>query len=594
MPYVAPVKEMVFLLKQIVALDAVSCLPSCQDATLDVAQSVLEESARLTEQIVTPLNTVAEKQPPVFNGISVSTPSGFKEAFQAYVSGGWQGLPHEAQFGGQGLPKSIATGCYEMLHSASMAFALCPMLTDAAIEALITAGSKQQQEMYLPPLLDGRWTGTMNLTEPQAGSDLAMIRSKAVNQPDGSYLLSGTKIFITYGDHDYTENIIHMVLARTPDAPEGVKGISLFLVPKFLVNNDGSLGERNEVTCVSIEHKMGIHGSPTCVLVYGEKQGAVAYLVGEENRGLEYMFIMMNAARFAVGVQGIGVAERAYQQAVGYAKERIQGRDLLSKSNEPAPIIQHPDVRRMLMWMRANIEGARALSFLAAGYADRSKFIENEDERAHYKSLYEFCVPLVKGWSTEMAVDVSSQALQVYGGMGYIEETGIAQLYRDARITTIYEGTTAIQANDFVGRKTARDAGAVAGQFVKQIRQTIGFLQTNTELSDVAIRLQAGTDDFEAVVAFIVANAKSRVGAVFSGSVPYLKLAGIVLCAWQMAQSALAAVQMKTAGDDVLFAEAKIATARFYLQHILPQTASFKVAIIEGADAVMALNVNSF
>lgn len=594
MPYLAPVKEMVFLLKQIVNLDEIANLPHCQDATTDVAQAVLEESARLTEQVITPLNTVAEKNPPIFKDARVITSPGFKEAFSAYANGGWQGLPHEAQFGGQGLPKSIATGCYEMLHSASMAFALCPMLTDAAIEALITAGSKQQQDLYLPPLLDGRWTGTMNLTEPQAGSDLAMIRAKAVKQEDGSYRLTGTKIFITYGDHDYTENIIHMVLARTPDAPEGVKGISLFLVPKILVNSDGSLGERNEVACVSIEHKMGIHGSPTCVLQYGEQQGAVAYLVGEENRGLEYMFIMMNAARFAVGVQGIGVAERAYQHAVAYAKDRVQGRGLTAKSSEPIAIIHHPDVRRMLMWMRANIEGARALSFLAAGYADRAKFVEHDDDRSYYKGLYEFCVPLVKAWSTEMAVDVSSQALQVHGGMGYIEETGIAQLFRDARITTIYEGTTAIQANDLVGRKTARDAGKVAGQLVEKMNQTIAALRKNTELQDLADRLQAGVVDFEAAVAFVVSHSKTHVNQVFAGSVPYLKLAGITLCAWQMAQSALAAYQMKLANDDVAFANTKMATAKFYLQHILPQTSALKIALVEGGDSVMSLDVDAF
>jgi butyryl-CoA dehydrogenase len=360
------------------------------------------------------------------------------------------------------------------------------------------------------------------------------------------------------------------------------------------VNPDGSLAERNEVACVSIEHKMGIHGSPTCVLQYGEQRGAVAYLVGEENRGLEYMFIMMNAARFAVGIQGIGVAERAYQHAVAYAKDRVQGRSLTAKSNEPVAIIHHPDVRRMLMWMRANIEGARALSFLAAGYADRAKFVEHDDDRSYYKGLYEFCVPLVKGWGTEMAVDVSSQALQIYGGMGYIEETGIAQLFRDARITTIYEGTTAIQANDFVGRKTARDAGKVASQLVEKIHQTIAELRKNTQLQGLADRLQAGVVDFEAAVAFVVEHTKTQTSLVFAGSVPYLKLVGITLCAWQMAQSALAAYQMKMANDDLAFADAKTKTARFYLQHILPQTSSLKVAIVEGGDSVMALDVDAF
>jgi alkylation response protein AidB-like acyl-CoA dehydrogenase len=594
MPYNAPIKDMLFLLEHLVGIEQLQKYSTCDEASLETSAAVLEESARFTQEVVAPLNAVSDQNGAILRDGVVLTSPKFKNTFSQYVQGGWQGLPHEAEFGGQGLPKSLATGCHEMLHSASMSFALCPMLTDAAIEALITAGTPEQQSIYLPPLLDGRWTGTMNLTEPQAGSDLAMLRAKAVKQPEGSYRLSGTKIFITYGDHDYTDNIIHMVLARTPDAPEGVKGISLFLVPKFLVNPNGSLGARNEVTCVSLEHKLGIHGSPTCVLQYGENQGAVAYLVGEENRGLEYMFIMMNAARFAVGVQGIGVAERAYQHAVAYAKERTQGRDLSAKDPNPVPIIRHPDVRRMLMWMKANIEGARALAFVVAGYADLAKHHDHEDERAYYRSLYEFCVPLVKGWSTEMAVDVASQAVQVHGGMGYIEETGIAQLFRDARITTIYEGTTAIQANDFVGRKTAKDEGKIAEFFIKQIRTTILALQKSTTLNRLADPLEAAVSDFEMCVRYVVANAKTQTKEVFSGSVPYLKLSGILLSAWQMARAAVVAEECIKSQGNIDFLQAKINTATFYIQHILPQTTALRVAILTGGNSVMSMDEGMF
>jgi butyryl-CoA dehydrogenase len=483
-----------------------------------------------------------------------------------------------------------------MLNSASISFALCPLLTDGAIEALLTAGSDEQKAIYLENLISGKWTGTMNLTEPQAGSDLAMVRSRAVPQGDGTYKIFGTKIFITYGEHDMAENIVHLVLARTPDAPEGVKGISLFIVPKFLVNADGSLGARNDAHCVSIEHKLGIKASPTAVLQFGDHGGAIGTLVGEENRGLEYMFIMMNAARFGVGMQGIGVAERAYQKAVQYAKDRVQSRDLAGSAG-PVAIINHPDVRRMLMSMRAQTEGARALAYVAAGLSDIAHHHADEATRKANQAVYEYLVPIVKGWSTEMSLDVTSTGVQVHGGMGFIEETGAAQHYRDAKILTIYEGTTAIQANDLVGRKTARDGGATAKALIARIRETeVALAATNQpELLAIQKQLAAGSAALEDVVAYVVANFKQDIKGVFAGSVPYLKLAGIVLGGWQMARAALIAQQkLQSASGDAAFYQAKIATARFFADHILSAAQGLRSAIVDGSAGVLALNEDQF
>jgi 3-(methylthio)propanoyl-CoA dehydrogenase len=473
---------------------------------------------------------------------------------------------------------------------------LCPLLTDGAIEALMTAGTDEQKSIYLENLISGKWTGTMNLTEPQAGSDLAQVRTRAVPQGDGTYKISGTKIFITYGEHDMAENIIHLVLARTPDAPEGVKGISLFVVPKFMVNKDGSLGERNDVHCVSIEHKLGIKASPTAVLQFGDHGGAIGTLVGEENRGLEYMFIMMNAARFAVGMQGVGVAERAYQKAVEYARERQQSRDLAGSSG-PVAIIHHPDVRRMLMSMRAHTEAARALSYVTAAAYDAAHHHADETVRKINHAFYEYMVPIVKGWSTEMSIDVASNGVQVHGGMGFIEETGAAQYYRDARILTIYEGTTAIQANDLIGRKTVRDGGATAKGILAQVRKTEEELSayTSGDLAAIRNQLAAGSKALEEVVGYVVANMKSDIKGVFAGSVLYLKLAGVVLGGWQMARAALIAERKLKAGEgDTRFYQAKIATARFFADHILSQAAGYRAAIVDGSAGVLALAEDQF
>ncbi len=596
MSYQAPIKDMLFVLNELAGLQEVSQLPGCEDATSDTVEAVLEENAKFCGEVVAPLNKPSDQEPSFWHDGQVTTSAGFKVAFQAFAESGWQGIGHPAEFGGQGLPKLVGTPCTEMLNAASISFALVALLTDGAIEALLTAGSEEQKATFLEPLITGKWTGTMNLTEPQAGSDLAAVRTRAVPQPDGTYKIFGTKIFITYGEHDMAENIIHLVLARTPDAPPGVKGISLFIVPKFLINADGTPGARNDAHCVSIEHKLGIKASPTAVLQFGDNGGAIGTLVGEENRGLEYMFIMMNAARFGVGMQGIGLAERAYQQAVAFAKDRVQSRDLAGSAG-PVAIIHHPDVRRMLMSMRAQTEAARALAYVGAGISDIAHHHADEATRKANLAVYEYLVPVIKGWSTEMSENVARDGVQVHGGMGFIEETGAAQHYRDAKILTIYEGTTAIQANDLVGRKTVRDGGAVAKSIIAQVRETQGALAEVQGADFAAIRkqLEAGSAALEEVVDFVVANVKSDIKGVFAGSVLYLKLAGIVLGGWQMARAALVAQRKLDAGEgDAAFLRAKIATARFFADHILSGASGLRSAIVEGSAGVLALDVEQF
>lgn len=596
MSYVAPLKDMLFVMNELAGLSKVNALPGCEDASPETVEAVLEENAKFCAEVVAPLNFTGDKEPSFWHDGNVTTSKGFKEAFKAFGEAGWQGVQHPVEFGGQGLPKLVATPCIEMLNSANLSFALCPLLTDGAIEALMTAGTDAQKQTYLANLISGKWTGTMNLTEPQAGSDLSLVRTRAVPQGDGTYKVFGTKIYITYGEHDMAENIIHLVLARTPNAPEGVKGISLFIVPKFLVNADGSLGARNDAHCVSIEHKLGIKASPTAVLQFGDHGGAIGTLVGEENRGLEYMFIMMNAARFAVGMQGVGVAERAYQKAVQYAKERVQSRDLTG-SPGPVTIIHQPDVRRMLMSMRAQTEAARALSYVTAAASDAAHHHPDEATRKTNQAFYEFMVPIVKGWSTELSIDVTSTGVQVHGGMGFIEETGAAQYYRDARILPIYEGTTAIQANDLVGRKTVRDGGATAKGILAQVRQTEEELAAYNagDLAAIRNQLAAGSRALEDVVTFVATNVKSDIKGVFAGSVPYLKLAGIVLGGWQMARAALIAERKLKAGEgDAKFYQAKITTARFFAEHFLSQASGYRAAIVEGSSGVLALTEEQF
>ncbi|WP_296507777.1 acyl-CoA dehydrogenase [Rhodoferax sp.] len=596
MSYVAPVKDMLFNIQHLANIEQIAQLPGFEDAGLDTAQAVLEESAKFTEGVLSPLNWEGDKNPSSWkDGVVTSTP-GFKEAFKQFTDGGWQGLQHPTDFGGQGLPKTIGAACGEMVNSANMSFALCPLLSDGAIEALLTAGSDELKATYLENLVSGKWTGTMNLTEPQAGSDLAAVRSRAEPQADGSYKVFGTKIYITWGEHDMAENIVHLVLARVTGAPEGVKGISLFVVPKFMVNPDGSLGARNDVHCVSIEHKMGIKASPTAVLQYGDHGGAIGYLVGQENRGLEYMFIMMNAARYGVGVQGIAIAERAYQKAVQFSKDRVQSRPVDGSMPAAAPIIHHPDVRRMLMTMRAYTEGCRALASTAASAYDAAHHHTDPEARKQNQAFYEFMVPLVKGYSTEMSLEVTSLGVQVHGGMGFIEETGAAQYYRDAKILTIYEGTTAIQANDLVGRKTSRDGGQIAKAIAAQVEATEAELMASgsTHALAVASRLKSARLAFVDVVEFVAGNTKANPNAVFAGSVPYLMLAGNLMAGWQLGRSLLVAQQEIAQGHDVQFMEAKITTTRFYADHILSKASGLRDSIVEGAESVTALPLDAF
>ena len=596
MSYTAPIKDMLFAMEHLAHLDQVAQIPGFEDAGLETAQAVLEESAKLCEGVVEPLNIPGDTQPSSFEGGKVTTTPGFKEAYQQFVEGGWQGLQHPAAYGGQGLPKTIGAACVEMLNSSNISFALCPLLTDGAIEALLTAGSDDLKATYLEKLITGEWTGSMNLTEPQAGSDLALVRTRAEPQPDGSYKVFGTKIFITYGEHDMADNIVHLVLARVAGAPEGVKGISLFVVPKFLVNADGSLGARNDVHCVSIEHKMGIKASPTAVLQYGDHGGAVGYLVGEENRGLEYMFIMMNAARYGVGMQGIGVSERAYQRAVQYARDRVQSRPVDGSVAGSAAIIHHPDVRRMLMTMRATTEACRAMATTAAAAYDAAHHHPDAEVRKANAEFYEFMVPLVKGYSTEMSLEVTSLGVQVHGGMGFIEETGAAQYYRDAKILTIYEGTTAIQANDLVGRKTARDGGKNARDIAAQIAKTEEQLRASCTAAAqaMALRLQAARAAFLDVVDFVAGKAKASPNAVYAGSVPYLMLTGNLVAGWQMGRALLVAQDKLAQGEDVAFMQAKVATAQFYAEHILTRTTSLRDSILAGGDSACALALDAF
>ena len=596
MSYIAPIKDMVFNMEHLAGLEHVAQIPEFEDMGVETAQAVLEECAKLNESVLVPLNWEGDKNPSFFKDGHVTTTPGFKEAYQQYCEGGWQSLQHPADFGGQGLPKTIGAACGEMLNSANMSFALCPMLTDGAIEALLTAGSDELKATYLEKLISGEWTGTMNLTEPQAGSDLAAVRTRAEPQADGTYKVFGTKIYITYGEHDMAENIVHLVLARVQGAPEGVKGISLFVVPKFMVNKDGSLGARNDVHCVSIEHKMGIKASPTAVLQYGDHGGAVGFLVGEENRGLEYMFIMMNAARYAVGVQGVAIAERAYQKAVTFSRDRVQSRPVDGSMKTSAPIIHHPDVRRMLMTMRAYTEGCRAMATVAAAAYDASHHHPDADTRKDNLAFYEFLVPLVKGFSTEMSLEVTSLGVQVHGGMGFIEETGAAQYYRDAKILTIYEGTTAIQANDLIGRKTGRDGGQTAKAIAAQIANTEAELlksgSANTKA--VAARLKVAREAFLDVVDFVVSGAKASPNAVFAGSVPYLMLTGNLVAGWQMGRALLAAEAELAKGNDAVFMQSKITTARFYADHILTKLPGMRDSIVDGADSVTELALDAF
>jgi len=594
--YRAPLRDMQFALRELAGIAEIAALPGCEE-TLDVLDSVLEEAAAFAAGVLDPLNRVGDTAGCTWKDGAVTTPPGFKEAYKKFADAGWIGLPVPPEYGGQGLPQMLLGPTLEMWNAANIGFANGPLLNQGAIEAIELVGSERQKQRFIPNLVSGKWTGTMCLTEPQAGSDLAQVRARAVPEGD-HHRISGTKIFITFGEHDMAENIIHLVLARLPDAPEGTKGISLFIVPKFLVNDDGSLGERNDVVCASIEHKLGINGNPTCTLNYGEKgAGAVGYLVGEPNRGLEYMFIMMNAARFSVGVQGIALADRAYQSALEYAKERIQGRDLKPGSRAPEAIIKHPDVRRMLMLQKATIEAMRGLAYVTAASLDLASRHPDDRVRKENKAFVELMIPVVKGWCTENAVDLCSTALQVFGGMGYIEETGIAQQYRDVRIIPIYEGTTGIQALDLVGRKLLRDMGATATRVGKQMDAVAKECAAHADpaVKRIGESLARGLAALNEASQSIGMSAMGDLHRAFACSVPYLRLWGTVAGGWQMARAAKISADKIAAGDaDSEFYKAKLATAAFYATHVLSQAAGYRAQVVEGAADVMTLSDAQF
>ena len=592
--YAAPLKDMQFVLEHVVGLEQVNTLPGWEDVTLDVVEAILAEAGKLAAEVLSPLNSTGDREGATHAGDAVTMPKGFKEAYRQFAEAGWGNIQSPTEYGGQGLPHLIATPVEEMWGSANLAFKLCPMLTQGAIEAIHHVGPDELRKRYLPKMVSGEWTGTMNLTEPQAGSDLSLVRTKATPQGDGTYRLKGQKIFITYGEHDYTENIVHLVLARIEGAPEGVKGISLFVVPKFIPKADGSPGARNDVKCVSIEHKLGIHASPTAVMLYGEKEGAVGYLVGEAHRGLEYMFIMMNAARLSVGLEGVAISERAYQRALAWSRERLQGRVVGGNGARTAPIVHHPDVKRMLLTMKSLTEAMRALAYWTSALLDRARKHPDDAERRRCQAMVDLLIPVVKGWSTETGIEIASLGVQVHGGMGFIEETGAAQHLRDARITTIYEGTTGIQANDLVGRKVGREQGRTAFALIGQMEALVESARKdggdNVHVKALAGRFASAVASMKEATQWIVETYGANPAAVAAGSVYYLKIAGITFGGWMMLRSAqIAARQLAANEGDSAFLRGKLLTARFYGDHILAQASGLASAATVGAESVLAV-----
>ncbi|MCY3750923.1 MAG: acyl-CoA dehydrogenase [Gammaproteobacteria bacterium] len=586
--YAAPTRDMRFVLNELAGLPDVNQLPGFEEATAETVDAVLEEAGKFAAEVLAPLNRPGDIAGAKFNDAGVMPPEGFKDAYRAFVDSGWTSLPFETEFGGQGLPELVAAATNEIWQSANMGFALCPMLTEGCAVALGIHGSHDMKAIFLPKLVSGEWTGTMNLTEPQAGSDLAEIRTRAVPNGD-TYLISGRKIFITWGDHDFTDNILHLVLARLPDAPPGIKGISLFLVPKYMVNADGSTGRRNDVHPVSIEHKLGIHSSPTCVMSYGDNGGAHGYLVGAEHDGIACMFTMMNHARLSVGIQGLSISERAYQQALAYAKEREQGRK--PGQSGRARIIQHADVRRMLMLMKAGCEAMRAVAYVTATSLDH---MNRSPDSGNHSERFALLTPVVKGWSTELAQEITSLGVQVHGGMGYIEETGAAQHFRDARITSIYEGTSGIQAQDLVGRKIIRDDGKAIRELIGEIRQTTADL-SDADAGQAVIKraLDDATGKLAQATDWLLSNYRDDPDAPGSAAINYLMLMGYVCGGWQMARAAMIAAQKSASSDDEFY-RSKIVTARFYAEHYLPRTGGHFSAIRAGSGTIMALDEGQF
>ncbi|HXV10211.1 MAG TPA: acyl-CoA dehydrogenase [Burkholderiales bacterium] len=593
--YAAPLKDMLFAIREIAGLAEVTALPGCEDATPELVGQVLEEAGKFAREVLDPINRQGDQEGAKLVDGAVTAPRGFKDAYRQFTAAGWNALGGRTEYGGQGLPHVVAMPVQEIWNGACVSFCIAPMLTAGVLEALGIHGSPGQKKLYFPRLTSGEWCGTMNLTEPQAGSDLSAVRTRAVLEGD-HYRIHGTKIFITWGEHDMADNIVHLVLARTPDAPEGVKGISLFIVPKFLPKADGTPGERNDVRCVSIEHKMGIRATPTCVLAYGDGPGAIGYLVGEENRGLEYMFTMMNHARLGVGIEGVALAERACQHALDYAKTRVQGREIGQKSGDRVTIIHHPDVRRMLLSMKAQVEAMRSLAYFTAALLDKSKHHPEPAGRRRSHALLDLLTPVVKGWCTEQAVEIASTGVQVHGGMGFIEETGAAQYLRDARITTIYEGTTGIQANDLVGRKVGAEKGATALALAGEMQGLASKLTAaGGSLAPISGSYAEGVGALTQATRWIVETFPRDPRAVAAVSVPYLKLFGTVAGGWMMARAALiATAQLKQPDADREFLEAKLATARFYVEHELPKAAALAREVTHGAGSVLAVDPSMF
>src|SRR5271167_2121764 len=593
--YQAPLADMKFVLRELVDVELLAQLPGFGEATLDLAEAVLDEAAKFANSVLSPLNRSGDLEGARWQEGEVLTAPGWQQAYNRFVADGWNALSCPAEFGGQNLPRALSALVEEMWNGANVAFALCPMLTRGAIDAIELRGSEAQRDTYLPKMVSGEWTGSMNLTESQAGSDLSAVRTRAEPKGDGRYLLTGQKIFITYGEHDLTGNIVHMVLGRKSGAPEGVKGISLFLVPKFMVNTDGSLGARNDVRCLSVEHKLGIHASPTCVLAFGQSGGAVGELIGEENRGLEYMFIMMNAARYSVGLEGVGISERATQTALAYAHERIQGTEAGIRGGARVPIVRHPDVRRMLMIMKSRTEAMRALAAVVAVSLDTARLHPDAEERERHQAFADLMIPVIKGWCTENSVHIASLGIQVHGGVGFVEETGAAQFLRDARITPIYEGTTGVQANDLIGRKLARDGGGAARAVVAEMRGLAAQLAAAPDLEEPAAAFSASLDALERAIRYVVENYATDIKAVSVGAVPMLELFGIVAGGWQLLRSALIAQRRLAAsagnGAGADFYAAKLMTARFYADHMLSEASGLAHSIIHGARGALAEGV---
>lgn len=585
--YKAPQKDMNFALRHNARMTQLAELPGYEDATDDMVVAILEEAGKVANAVLSPLNEVGDQTGVKLDGLDVPTPEGFADAYQQFAEGAWGSLQFDPEYGGQGLPYALSIPVMEMWQSANMAWGLCPLLSQGAVEAIYHNASDELKARYLPQLISGEWTGTMNLTEPQAGSDLAAVRTKAEREGD-HYRIKGQKIFITWGEHDMAENIIHLVLARLPDAPPGVKGISLFVVPKFLVNEDGSLGERNDAKCVSLEHKLGIHASPTCVMAFGDEEGAIGYLVGEENRGLACMFTMMNNARLAVGLQGVAISERAYQHALEYAHDRIQSPSVGSK--EAGPIIRHADVRRMLQTMKSITEAGRALAYDACASLDFSHRSEDAAQRATESARAAYLTPIVKGWCTEVAQEVTSLGVQIHGGMGFIEETGAAQHYRDARILPIYEGTNAIQALDLVGRKTLFDGGEAGAAVQAEIAEVITQLKAQGSFATESAQLESSLQQAKAAQEALLSGSQDDPQLAGSIAYNYLMLMGTLCGGWQLLKAALAAGEELQTGGDETFLNAKILSARFYAAQVLPRTASFAQMVASGSESIMAMS----